>query len=194
MEVALFPGPSEENNSQLERAATQLQTLLQEAAATIGVELTRTRQRLYLAALLPYPPDRVQIGLIRLLRKWTLSSFPQIGEIIQEIHEADEPEKTRRAECASEELAARYKAARRDRALPKSPFRSVREHLVVSPLNRQLTRHEELMLGLAEPRRLSPIEQEARIAELRAQAAQLQPREHQYESGEVGAGLTSGLV
>lgn len=171
MEITPFPVPEGDPSERLRRASEQLQTLLQDMADTVDVELTRARQRIYIAALLPFHLGDVRGAMIRLLARWKWNSFPQLGEIIDEIHSKGRSfnQSLQANSAASEALAQRYIAAR---GQPKKLLPSVLDPATPEQLGR-LPRERRLALGIDKPAAVDAV---ARVAELRRQAGALETR------------------
>jgi hypothetical protein len=90
-------------------------------------------------------------------------------------------------------LAKAYKIAKEQGRLSPSPLRSLLEQdqKPLVGLGNELARGTKITLGIESPRRLTPIEHDYRIEELRAQAAQLIAASGQLAAT---AGLSEALL
>lgn len=123
---------------------------------------------MYLAVLLPAVPlDRLETALKQGVRIWKY--FPRPAEIL-ELAEVVPTSAEMQARCdrVSEELAERYKAAKREGRKPRL-LRSINDAATPEELGR-LPRYRQIALGIVEPK---PVDVPARLRELQEQARKL---------------------
>src|SRR5687767_3775294 len=88
MDIIPFPSQSSDNNEERTRRVKQLEKLLNALQTGLGMELTKDRAKIYIAALLQasLPIEAIQEAVFSLIvtlpLTWTSPRFPLVSEIL----------------------------------------------------------------------------------------------------------------